>query len=739
TGPTGEPTGQVRVDVKELPLDDRVRRVLPYAMKRFLKPLNATGLVSVKGTWKAIGGRWKPEGCRVALKNGTSLFEKFQYPVSAITGSMVQRKNENAFDINLRGLASNRPVTMTGWLKNPGPVAESSLMIKGEDIPLDETFRAAFDERGRDVIDKLAVSGIADGTVIVHREPVFGAKPTFSVSAHVRDGKMNYVNFPYPLERVTGFVSYTSKLRSWQFKNFEGFQNDTRITAEGRHDGESQPGRMRLKFAATNGRLTNSLRSALNEPLQGIWDHLSPSGGFDMDFDVDWLAQTGQPVYVTVPRFRLRNGSLKPVSFPYQLQNVQAELSYVPGTREKPTTGQLTIKKATARHNKTSVAAAGWATHERNGDWKLHFTRLDAKNVVANSDLLLAFPESLREAFQVLNPTAAFSMGNTELEFRGRGNPNVPVTAAWYSETLLNGGSISAGMDLRNVRGRVTNRGTYGPQGLRNEGDVELSSVEVLKHKLTNVRGPYRIVDNQLWIGSPEVFRQTPATVPVNKRITADAFGGQLTCDARVSLSDQSRYQVFSTVTDASLKTYASIHMPAERNMSGRINGWIHLHGTGEDEANIKGNGQLQISPAAIYEMPVMVNLLQALGTLNFAVSDPVAFRHALLNFRVGERNFLFDEIDLVGNTMSLRGRGRVSFDERVSLEFYSRPPRVTGGIPVVSRLISGATSGWVNVGVTGTLDNPKTNVRPSMNLDNALPFLQAFDPSIRPQIRTPF
>ena len=737
TDANGQPVGYVKADVKDLPLDDRIRRVLPFSLKRFLKPLNATGIVSVDGTWRAVNGRWKPEGCRVDLKNGTSLFDKFRYPVKAITGSMIQRSNTNEFDIKLRGLASEREVTMTGWLKNPGPTAESSLTILGEGIPLDETFRAAFDERGREVVDKLGMNGTADGTIIVHREPVFGAKPTFSISAHIRDGRMNYVDFPYPLERVSGFVTYTSKFRSWTFRDFEGFQNDTRITADGKHNGESVPGRMKLKFAATNGRITNGLRGALNGSLQQLWDHLAPTGRFDMDFDIDWIAETGQPVFVTVPRFRLRDGGLRPASFPYQLEAVQAELSYVPGTRERPQTGQLTIKKAIAKHGGTNIAAAGWATHETNGDWKLHFTRLDAKNVVANSDLLLALPESLREAFQVLNPTAPFSMGNTELEFRGKGNPNVPITAAWRSETLLTGGSISAGMDLRNVRGRVTNQGTYGPQGLRNEGDVELSSVEVLEHKLTGVRGPYRIVDNQLWIGAPEVFRQTPATVPVNKRITADAFDGQLTCDARVSLSDQSRYQVFCTVTDASLKTYAGIHMPAERNMSGRMNGWIHLHGTGEDEANIKGNGQLQISPAAIYEMPVMVNLLQALGTLNFAVSDPVAFRHALLNFRVQDRKFRFDQIDLVGNAMSLRGRGYVGFDERVSLDFYSKPPRTPGSIPIISRLVSGATSGWVNVKVGGTLDKPKTSVQPSIN--NALPFLQTFDPANRPQIRAPF
>jgi hypothetical protein len=135
--------------------------------------------------------------------------------------------------------------------------------------------------------------------------------------------------------------------------------------------------------------------------------------------------------------------------------------------------------------------------------------------------------------------------------------------------------------------------------------------------------------------------------------------------------------------------------------------------------------------------MPVMVNLLQALGTLNFSVADSVAFRHALLNFDVKDRNFLFKEIDLIGNAISLRGRGRVDFDSRLSLDFYSKPPRTAN---IVSQLIGGATTSWVNVRVNGTLERPKTHVQPNISLNGALrPFLQAFDPMTRPQMRVPF
>ena len=87
---------------------------------------------------------------------------------------------------------------------------------------------------------------------------------------------------------------------------------------------------------------------------------------------------------------------------------------------------------------------------------------------------------------------------------------------------------------------------------------------------------------------------------------------------------------------------------------------------------------------------------------------------------------------------MSLRGRGKVDFDSRVSLNFYSKPPRKPSGIriPIVSKLMSEATSTWVNVEVGGTLDRPRTQVKPNTNLDEALePFLQ----TAAPRMQLPF
>ncbi len=740
TNAQGQPSGAVRMNIADMPLDDRLRNMLPRSLRRVLDPLNATGNIWANGAWIADGsGKWIPRDVRLELRDGTSQFDKFRYPAQNVNGTLTQVGDSNVFAVDFRGTASGQPVKLIGQIKNPGPSAEVRLGLSCNSLPLDEKFHSAWDERSRPTVDAMGIQGgLADSNVLIYRPPLVGAKTVVKVNTTIREGRMTYGNFPFPLEHVTGQIVYTSHNRSWKFLNLTGNHGQSRIAASGSVDGSQQPSVLHMDMRVENGRFTRDLRAALSPGLQDLWDHLSPTGAFGCDIDIDWLAASGQPALVSIPDMLVQQGRIKPDSFPYEIDNIQARMSYQPRSRQDPNLGQVTITRLLGRHRNTTIDAAGWGQHNAAGDWTLHFDKLTAKNVIANDDLKLALPEGLRDAIHVLNPTAPFGIENTQLEFRGRADPSVPVTAAWETETVLDGGAISAGMDLRKVRGRVTNRGSYGPNGLINKGRVTLSSVEVLGYTLTDVAGPYEIKDSDLVIGSRNVFRKSPQSVPVSERITAKAFGGQLTCDGLVSLSEPQAYRVFVTTKNSDLGEYARLHMPQERTMSGKMNGWVYLHGLGDDENNIKGSGQLQVSPAAIYEMPVMVNLMNALGTLNFSVPDRVAFRHALLNFNVENSSFVFNQIDLIGNALSLRGRGRVGFDSRINLDFFSKPKN-TGGIPILSQLVSSATTGWVNVTVDGTLDNPKTRVQPKFNPDGQIrPFLQAFDPMMPPQLRVP-
>jgi len=133
----------------------------------------------------------------------------------------------------------------------------------------------------------------------------------------------------------------------------------------------------------------------------------------------------------------------------------------------------------------------------------------------------------------------------------------------------------------------------------------------------------------------------------------------------------------------------------------------------------------------------VMVQVFAALSKLNFAVPNRSAFDYALLTFDVHDRSFWFNPIDLVGESLALRGRGHVGFGGDVVLDFFSRPPRPRRpGIPLTDLLLSSATQ-WVGVQVRGTTERPQTTVRSAIQLDESMrQFLSAFQP--RPGAPTP-
>jgi hypothetical protein len=174
------------------------------------------------------------------------------------------------------------------------------------------------------------------------------------------------------------------------------------------------------------------------------------------------------------------------------------------------------------------------------------------------------------------------------------------------------------------------------------------------------------------------------------------------------------------------------------------MNGNVALAGRGEDVRDMTGRGGLRISPAALYELPVIARVLASLNTLGPA--DKTAFNYADVTFDIAGGEFRFQRIDLAGDAMSLRGRGTVGFNGNVELDFYSMMPRTRlpiGAIPGVNAILGEATKGWVGVRVRGKTSDPQTEATAVPVLDDTLRgFLRAFEgapTTIAPRLVPPF
>jgi len=711
------PAPTANVHLEKFPITKDLQPLLPEKSRKLFDHFQPTGTVSGDITLQQLpSGKWLPTAMDGIAENASLLFHKFRYPVTGVNATIHQKPLESGaatmdsvvLDIVAGGMLGSRPVHAHGFIRNPGPELELNFQIDVQDLALDGKFRDALDTPGRKVVDSLNISGLGSAKVNCLRESGKDQPTDIQLFTTVRDASMRFSKFQYEITGLSGELSFDSKAKYWRFTNLHGWHDKGELSAGGSFRGLAAPGVLQLTIDAENAKLDSDLFNALNPPSRALWTMLQPEGSINLTTTIDWTAAPGQIPVVELDNVRIFDASIYPKPFPYRMNINEARLSYKPNDPEFAGVQHCTIETLNAEHDGSPIRASGWAELSPDGYWQMHLNDLNATDLKPDDEFRAALPNNWRDTLSRLSQAGRVSIESSELEFRGVTNGTAPTTAAWSLNMRLKQCAVSAGLDLTNVSGMVVANGIWDGFHLQNTGHIRLDQAEVLEMTITDIDGPYSMSEDELVLGCREIIlRQVqPAEVTLDRRIMAKAFRGVLEMDGMIDLKKGSEYEFFGELKNAMLQNYAALHMPDQPNMTGVVNAWLLVNGDGDSAANLKGSGQMLISPAALYEIPVILEMLSALSSLQFAVPNKEAFNHALMSFRIRDEAFEFEPIDLVGDSLALRGRGRVGFGGDVSLDFYSRPP-VTNN-PLRNIVVSSTTS-LVTVQVRGTTSNPQT------------------------------
>ncbi|MCA9064163.1 MAG: hypothetical protein KDA96_13930 [Planctomycetaceae bacterium] len=728
-GPDAGPA-TAELKVTDLHVSSRFKPLFPERSQRFFEHFQPDGKVSGEVSLIRNGdGRWVTTQLEGSFRNATSIYHKFQYPVQEISGTFKQRPpaegassgiprpEDILLDIQLTGRAGERPVTASGTIRHPGPMAETSFQASVDGFPLDERFRDALDEAGRRVIDSLDIEGTASVSARFHREPGLDQPTQMQLSSTVTEARMNFRGFRYEIHDLSGDVTYDSETRFWEFRNLKGRHGSAQLNASGAFRGLHRPGILDLTVRGEDIAVDSDLYAALAPAQQRLWSMLEPRGTVSGTTQIHWTAAPGQKPVVQLPRVRLTNGSIYPQPFPYRMSVDVAEFSFDPNDPRFAGVQHCEILQFRGGHGDSRITATGWAELTPDDFWQLHLNDLNAYNLQPDDELRAALPASWRDTLTRLKQAGRIAIESSELDFRGRGTAGAPPTAAWNMNLRLHNCDVSAGLDLSDVSGIVVANGWWDGYELHNTGDIRLDTVEVLEMSLTEVSGPYYLNNDDLLLGHRVKRDASGALTNTVAPLRATAYEGDLLLESRVLLGKDGGYRLHATLNNALLQSYAVEHFPDQRNMRGVVNAWIELNGIGDSAADVVGDGQMMIAPAAMYELPVFVQLFSALGQLNFSVPDNTAFNFALMSFRVENEAFRFDKIDLNGDSLALRGLGHVGFGGDVWLDFYSRPPRSQNPAAFVNALFTQ----WVGVEVRGTVNDARTHLRSNIRMDDSM------------------
>lgn len=713
--------GEIKVAAYDVPIDTRIRKRLPKNLVEIYDTIQPTGRADLTGVLRPdASGEWDLHDISLTAKDCSFSHVDFPYRFTSVKGTVKQHGAN--YTVKLTGKAGEQPAWLEGVILTsaPTPSARYDLWVRG--FRLDHKFQAAVKPSVRETIQNLALTGQADAHVVATFDLRTDDPPRLQLAANVKDAAIEYTEFPYRLNRLTGRLAYDSQTEIWQFNKLKAFNGSGEFTGDATLTENQGKQHLTLTVYGKGAYFDRPLYRAVPKGLQGLWRELSPTGKIDLTVDIDW--HEGSDAVIRIPTCTVSEGTMTAKSFPFEFKNVSAKFAYE--------SDRLRILSFTSKQEQSKVKANGFVDIQDDGEWRLNLASFRADNLTPDKHFRKTLGPKLRAMFNEINPRGPVSCTG-RLEFRGTNNDDDAVTAYWKLNVELDRNSLVLGTELTDVTGNAFVEGTWDGAIVdmrRGKNRFDLDTATVHGYKFTQIRGPFRYYKDRLEVGAPDIFKPRKPGEPAPRisakdRLTAKAIGGTFSLDAVALFEKEAKYRLLVTMNGGRLGQFARQYLSGAKNLRGVMTGRIDLAGKGTSSKNLRGGGWLRISPAALYELPV---LAQVFSVISFTPPDKTAFRYAYTDFRVKNRQFQFNVIDLAGDSINLRGRGVADFEGRLALDFYSTMPRSRLPTDLLKNLIGTATAGWIGVSVTGTAKNPRARVRAAPQVEDTLKaFLDGF------------
>lgn len=722
--PIAEPTHwSATGKLNQFTVDSKLAGYFGPAVKKFFADFDPRGLVNIDFdvTQDESGFTRKLESELLDLSFD---FVRFPYAVHHAKGTAKAINDKIWFDVT--AVEQGQPLGMQGFVQGAGPKA---------------TVEVDFWNEGKIPIDKKLAQAIAASPKIA--QTLFDFRPAGHIKVYGQLRKtpdqpravLNYdvelfgcssqhVHFEYPIRNIDGMV-YVRDGRI-TVENVQGYNLESRVICNGTWDLRSG---LNLDFDAHDVRLDNQLASALKPDLRTVWDSIRPSGSAHF-MHVDLFSEPGKPINIEVdsvladPQNREQGSvAINPTSFPYALRKLDGKV-YIGN-------GQIQMKLARGRHNETWMSCLGKGSYDAN-EWKLTLSDMMVGSLSTDADLLNAVPTELREALIALNYRGSLS-GFGTISMQGRcdmANPSLqsldPIAQAsfqtdpmpsknfemdWDVRLEMDRASFNTGILAENVFGSLRLRGRFDGASTRCGGSIALDSLHWQEMQFTDVRGPIWIEDQRVGVGKM-ARPDDEATTPVS--LTGNLYGGTVQLDAQCWHERQKQFFVQATLANLDINKAGQQRSTSLSKVGGTASMAFRVGG-GETVESMRGEGIFELRNANIYELPVVLRMLKMMKTQK---RDRSAFDASNASFTIKGDSINVDKVELLGDAISLVGKGRLSMDHDVDLDFYTVAGRNRFHIPILSDLAKASSQQILWLRVDGTMENPqvRSEILPALN-----------------------
>jgi hypothetical protein len=725
-------------NVVGLQLDDRLPAKMPESAARIWRRFRPIGPVDAALRLQFDGAQWRPQltaNCR-----GISLTDaaKFPYVVEQTVGLVNYVPSQNGgpdqLTLDLTGVAGGRAVRIEADLKHlasrepegittDADVASTGAMpptkhrvtgyrgrpalrhsqrphpigwvtVSGTDIPIHEKLIAAIPENGQSFVRSLHAQGAVDFTFRSEWKEPSQPRANVTLDLLFKDCAIQCERFPLPVRGVKGLVT----ARDWQWKVQDvvafGANESTVINVGGDVMPKQGGWRATLSFDAQNLPLDETLKNALSPGVRQAWDELRPQGRIDVTARVVHDTDQPKPNVELSLRPRERTVSLNLVKFPYRLEEFEGEATYQ--------AGRVVVQNVLARHDREvfSLKKGAWSLTS-DGGWQLALSGCNIDRVSPHRELIGALPSKLQKAIERLQPSGTFGVYHSSLSF-AKSPSSERIAAAWDVNLDCHQAVFRGGLPLQSVTGAIRLFGRDDSQLTYTAGELDLDSVIWKDVQLTNVHGPMWVDDEYCHFGEQATLKLGQP----GRRMTADAYGGSLAGNMAIRHDNGPSYHIELALGAADLARFASERLGGPADMNGNVSGRIYLSGTGSSLRTLSGAGELHVVDANIYKLPLLVSMLKVPNLRN-RTPDTTAFNRCDMKFAIQGDAISFEQLNLLGDAVSLYGKGESGFDRRLDLVFYTLlEPAMP--IPLWKTIAGQVSQQTLQLNVVGTWDKPE-------------------------------
>ncbi len=704
----GMPDSEMNIiaSAEDFEVTEKIRRLLPAEMRREMESIDITKTIDLTLSLTRKKGQPEPSlRVEVSPRKAVLSYKGVPYRLEDVEGSVVYDGDRIEFR-NLRGRHGEAVLRASGGISDLSGEPVCDIEVHGENVLLDTDLYAALPPDVREVWDEYVPKSVLEeggaGRVKIDcRIKGRAEQPDIMVDAHVTDGTVKCVHFPYLVKDVSGLLRI--KPEGVYLEGLRGTHGSVQVSLD---RGKILDGEVDVTIVGKDVLLEKELRDALDEEFRKAYDLLQPKGSVGVLVRLTQKGEQELETEVTITSDGTLEFTYK--EFPLPATEVVTEIFIGPKSAE--------VKKFGCKLGKAAIPL----DEEKPNNcfipfdaprFRMNISRVEGLHI--DEELKSALPEELRKALDKIEACGGVDLEDVSVDFlteeqRGRYEYSFKAVLRNCSlgdRPLID--KLNGTMDLRivNVPGEYTSAEGSSFSNL----DFYVRGIHI-----SGLTGQVRRRD------AKEVQFSNPAD-PHTVEFAANAYGpkgkSNMTGHFTFCLGESKEYEGAFDFRGVDLAEMESDLSGKPAKMKGVMSGNAAFRGEGENLANLAGSGSLDIENGDLGTLPVLFGLNQLLKG-DLPKTQVVSEGH--LRFEIKDEVFDFKKVEFKSQAVRFIGYGQIKFDETIRMTICS--DTVLRGIPFLDGIL-GVLKKRINAAeVKGTFAKPEIGPAPLLRRITDIP-----------------